>query len=60
MFHGLKCQKRIHANRKVGVCNSAKYSNYTKERKCCNAIDRLWEQLSKFSSFNMIFIGRFQ
>ena len=49
----------LHADKDVylaGVYNSPKHSNYTKENNC-NVIDILREQLSKFSSSDIIFIG---
>ena len=49
----------IHATKEVyiaGIYNSPKYSNYTKE-KICNVIDVLKEQLTSFSSSDIIFIG---
>ena len=49
----------LHTDREVylaGVYNSPKHSNYTKENNC-NVVDILREQLSKFSSAGIIFIG---
>ena len=49
----------LHADREVylaGIYNSPKHSNYTKENNC-NVTDILREQLSKFSSSDIIFIG---
>ena len=49
----------LHADREFylsGVHNSPKYSNYARENNC-NVIDILREQLTKFSSSDIIFIG---